>query len=93
MKMKHEDQVTYRKFTKYVRYSLPTVVDVKSIVSAFQTYGQIDRATLKRALSWGEEPHITIKEMGSIFQTRKESCSKRTFMDRLSYPDFIHGKP
>jgi Metallopeptidase toxin 3 len=61
MIMKHEDQVTYQKFTKYVRYSLPTVVEVKSIVSAFQTYGQIDRATLKRALSWGEEPHITIK--------------------------------
>lgn len=61
MKMTHQDQVKYPKFTRYVRYSLPTVVDVKSIVAAFQKYGQIDRATLKRALEWGNEPHITIK--------------------------------
>jgi len=57
------DQVTFPKFTKYVRYSLPTVVDVKPIVAAFAKYGQIDRATMKRALTWGNKPHITIKEL------------------------------
>jgi len=60
MKMTNQDQVTYPKFTQYVRYALPKVVDDKYIVAAFQKYGQIDRATLKRALEWGNEPRITI---------------------------------
>ena len=59
MKMTNADQTQYPKFTQYVRYALPKVVDVKSIVAAFQKYGQIDRTTLKRALKWGNEPHIT----------------------------------
>jgi hypothetical protein len=51
MIMARPDQTTFPKFTKYVRFSLPTVVDVRSIVAAFAKYGQIDRATLKRALT------------------------------------------
>lgn len=62
MIMTRADQTSFPKFTRYVRYSLPAVVDVKSIVAAFAKYGQIDRATLKRALTWGNEPHITIRE-------------------------------
>ena len=62
MIMARSDQTTFPKFTKYVRFSLPTVVDVRSIVAAFAKYGQIDRATLKRALAWGNEPHVTVKE-------------------------------
>lgn len=63
MIMTKVDQTTYPKFTRYVRYSLPMVVDVKPIVAAFAKYGQIDRATLKRALAWGNKPSITIKEL------------------------------
>ncbi len=63
MKMIHQDQVKYPKFTQYVRYALPQVVESKAIVAAFQKYGQIDRATLKRALKWDNEPHITIKAL------------------------------
>ncbi|MFM8332494.1 MAG: hypothetical protein ACKN9T_12460 [Candidatus Methylumidiphilus sp.] len=63
MKMTNQDQVKYPKFTKYVRYALPQVVESNAIVAAFQKYGQIDRATLKRALKWGNEPHITIKTL------------------------------
>jgi len=63
MIMEDVDVVRYPKFAKYVRYSLPTVVEVPSIVRAFSKYGQINRATLKRALTWGNEPHITIKSL------------------------------
>jgi Metallopeptidase toxin 3 len=63
MIMDKSDVTTFPKFAKYVRYSLPTVVDVKSIVAGFAKYGQIDRATLKKALTWGNEPHIVIKPL------------------------------
>ncbi|WP_162501354.1 hypothetical protein [Methylobacterium crusticola] len=63
MIMSRSDQTRFPKFTKYVRYSLPQVVDVKAIVAGFAKYGQIDRATLKRALTWGNEPHIVIKPL------------------------------
>lgn len=57
------DQTCFPKFTRYVRYSLPTVVDVKSIVAAFAKYGQINRTTLKRALAWGNKPYLVIREI------------------------------
>ena len=60
MKITHADQVTYPKFTKYVKESIIKVAEVQSIVNAFQKYGQIDRATLKRALKWNEGPNIHI---------------------------------
>lgn len=63
MRMTHQDQVQYPKFTKYVRHALPQVINEKSIINAFRKYGQIDVTTLKRALSWGAEPHITIKAL------------------------------
>lgn len=62
MIMSKADQVEFPKFKQYVRYALPKVVDVKSIVAAFAKYGQIDRATLKRALAWGSQPTIVIRE-------------------------------
>lgn len=75
MIMTKTDQVTYPKFTKYVRYALPKVVDVKPIVAAFAKYGQIDRATLKRALAWGNQPSIVIREIDDaigLFNGAKE---------------------
>jgi hypothetical protein len=63
MIMGKADQVFYPKFTKYVRYSLPCVVDVPSIVAGFAKYGQINRTTLKRALTWGNKPTIVIQEL------------------------------
>lgn len=63
MIMSRADQTRYPKFTKYVRYSMPTVINVKSIVAGFAKYGQIDRATLKRALAWGNQPTIVIKPL------------------------------
>ncbi len=36
---------------------------MKSIVAAFAKYGQIDRTTLKRALTWGNKPSIVIKSL------------------------------
>jgi hypothetical protein len=59
--MRDADVVTFPKFARYVRRSLPTVVDVPSIVQGFAKYGQINRTTLKRALAWGNNPRITIR--------------------------------
>jgi hypothetical protein len=63
MIMSKSDQTTYPKFARYVRYSLPEVANVRPIVAAFAKYGQIDRVTLKRALSWGSKPRIVIKSL------------------------------
>src|SRR5215218_5333934 len=60
IKMTHADQTTYPKFAKYVKESISKVADVDAIVQAFQKYGQIDRATLRRALKWNELPNINI---------------------------------
>jgi Metallopeptidase toxin 3 len=60
MKMKPEDITRFPKFAKYMKNSMPAVADVPSIRAAFQKYGQIDRATLQRALKWGELPNINI---------------------------------
>jgi hypothetical protein len=60
MRMFFLDQVLFPDFKKYVRDSLPKVADVKSIIQAFQKFGQIDRTTLQRALKWGENPEILV---------------------------------
>lgn len=63
MKMENTDKTRYPKFAQYVRCALPEVVNVKPIVRAFEKYGQIDRATLKRALQSDSNPKIVIKDL------------------------------
>lgn len=60
--MSNASTLAYPKFARYVTKSLPEVVNVKSIVAAFARYGQIDRATLKRALGPGTQPRLVIGE-------------------------------
>ena len=92
MRMTHQDQVKYPKFTKYVRYALPQVVSNKSIVAAFQKYGQIDRATLKRALEWGNEPHITIKPLvGALGEFNASVDSNEINIDDAVVQEFEDG--
>jgi hypothetical protein len=60
-----EDQVTYPKFTRYVRDSLPAVANIKSVQRAFLEYAQLDRTTLKRALQWGFAPVLCVVDIVS----------------------------
>jgi len=60
MKMSHADIASYPKFSKYVRFSLPQVIKVPAIVRAMQTIGQLNKATLTRALTWGSDPSIKV---------------------------------
>lgn len=57
------EQVLYPKFTSYLKKDLPRVAEVDTIRRAFQRYGQLDRASLKRALRWGEEPTIDVDDL------------------------------
>jgi hypothetical protein len=60
MWMSFIDRVRYPKFYAYLRYDLPDVAKVSSIRRAFMRYGQLDRASLERALKWNEEPKCDV---------------------------------
>ena len=64
MKMHWYDQVLYNPLKLYVKDSLPAVAKSQSVRDAFQKYGQIDRATLERALKWDELPWLNIVDLG-----------------------------
>ena len=59
------DQVTYPRFTRYVRRSLPSIANVASMRRAFLRFAQMDRATLQRALAWGNQPTLSIQALAS----------------------------
>jgi hypothetical protein len=59
------DQTTYPKFARYVRYSLPSIANIASMQRAFRRYAQMDRATLRRALTWGNQPTLRIIPIAS----------------------------
>jgi hypothetical protein len=61
------DQVRFPKFAFYVYRDLPAVAKVASIRRAFQKYGQLDHAGLKRALKWRERPTIDIKTLTAAY--------------------------
>lgn len=63
MKMSFIEQLIYPKFNRYLRDSLPAVAEVGAIKRAFQRYGQLDHAALKRALKWGEEPTVNVADL------------------------------
>lgn len=61
------ERVLYPKFYKYLRYDLPEVAKVKSIQRAFLRYGQLDGASLKRALEWGEYPTVDVTDLTGAY--------------------------
>ena len=65
MIISNADQITYPKLTQYVRYSLPGIANIASMRRAFRRYAQMDRATLQRALAWGNQPTLQIVTLAS----------------------------
>lgn len=65
MIISNTDQITYRRLTQYVRYSLPSIANIASMRRAFLRYAQMDRATLQRALAWGNQPTLQIVPLAS----------------------------
>ena len=59
------DRVLYPRFTRYVRHSLPTIANIGSMRRAFLRFAQMDRATLQRALAWGNQPTLSIQALVS----------------------------
>jgi hypothetical protein len=59
------NQVTYPRFTRYVRRSLPSIANIASMRRAFLRYAQMNRVTLQRALAWGNQPTLSIAPIAS----------------------------
>ncbi len=59
------DQTRYPKFARYVRNTLPTIANIGSMRRAFLRYAQMDRAALRRALAWGNQPTLSIVAIAS----------------------------
>lgn len=58
------DRATYPRLYRYIRYSMPTVVNVGVIVSNLRTYGTLSAAQTREALAWGNEPLVVITPLG-----------------------------
>lgn len=54
------DQARFPKSARYIRCSLPSVVDIPVIARAMQLTGQLDRAAFREAMRWGSQPTILI---------------------------------
>ena len=67
MQMSKTDIVTYPRFAAYVKNTLPYAATVPAIANAMRTIGQIDSATLKRALAWGQGPTIRVTPIAKSF--------------------------
>jgi hypothetical protein len=67
MKMQNVDITLYPKFASYVKNSIPKILENKAIVRAMQEIGQLDRATLQRAIKWGQGPEINITVLAGAF--------------------------
>ena len=63
MKMSLADQKKYPKLARYVRKSMPTVMNVPVIVRNLKTYGSLSKEDAKEALTWGKGPTIIIKDL------------------------------
>ncbi len=93
MRMDNSDKSRYPKFAQYVRCALPEVVNVRPIVRAFQKYGQIDRATLKRALAWDAQPRIEITDLEDAFGEFNGSIDANLIkIDTAVVEDFEAGR-
>lgn len=59
------DQRAYPRCAAYIRNTLPNVVNNATIRNAINTTGQLNRAQLTRALTWGHQPTIRVVTMTS----------------------------
>lgn len=95
MKMANADVTSYPRFAYYVRNNIPEVINVRSIVNAMRQIGQLDRASLQRALTWGEEPTINITTLanGTYGEFTPGSGSNEIRIHRGLVDDFETGRP
>jgi len=93
MKMTHADIVAYPRFARYVRKSIPEIIHVRPIVRAMQEIGQINRATLQRAVKWGQGPDINITPLaGAYGQFTPNVGSNEIRIDKGVVEDFEAGR-
>ena len=65
MIMSGADQVTFSKLARYVRVELPKIADIDVMARAYLRYAQMNRATLRRALKWGNQPTLVFEPMST----------------------------
>jgi hypothetical protein len=65
MIMSHADQVSFPKLARYVRFELPKVAGIDVIARAYLKYAQLNRASLRRALAWGNQPTLVFVPMST----------------------------
>ncbi len=93
MKMRNIDITRYPKFARYVRTSIPRIMDNKSIVKAMQEIGQLDRATLQRALKWNEGPDVRVVDLaGAYGEFTPDARSNEIRIDTQLVSDFEAGR-
>lgn len=63
MKMFPAEAISYPRFAAYVKDALPMVVNSAVIIRAMEEIGQLNRAKLITALSWGSNPQIKVVHM------------------------------
>jgi hypothetical protein len=60
MQMSAADQRLYPRTATYLKNDLPPAARIPAIIHAMRTVGQVSRAALTRALSWGQGPSIKV---------------------------------
>jgi hypothetical protein len=78
MIMSGADQVTFSRLARYVRVELPKIANIDSMARAYLRYAQMNRATLRRALTWGNQPTLVFEPM---------STDSATFQGGFFIPD------
>ncbi len=65
MKMTPSDIATYPNFAAYVRYKIPELINVGSVIKNLGLFGSLTAAEARHALRWGNNPEIVITDLGS----------------------------
>jgi hypothetical protein len=60
MHLLRADQLRFPKATQYIKVELPKALNVPAIARAMARVGQLRRARLSQALTWGGLPNIQI---------------------------------
>ena len=93
MRMTTADIRTYPKLAYYVKNDLPGLLRVPAVVSAMNRIGQINRARLQTALSWGFGPEIRITNLvGALGEFTPNRGSNEIRVDRQLVQEFDAGR-
>lgn len=60
MRLSDSDVAKYPKFAQYVRFRMPELLSVASVVSSVKKYGGLSREEFAHALRWKNDPLIVI---------------------------------